>query len=386
MCLLYIILWIISARILTICGSSCWMHDKCLLQLRKFTQADEFHIYTSIVEAEVACSAAKDAYLCVTSAPECRVASEKASLSSILRGSARLLNEFCGFKSKRRPCCALRIAYLEHSKCYAGLGDRLNDCNDRYRASLEMILGIEELAEQNEQRYCSLKWFGNCVKRETQDYCGKVAAQIIRSYSMKAGQHHKAFVQKNGLCHDTIYGDEKMNDQFCQQKRFDKCYTHLQFFQGDQMEKKSFDEEFLSVCTAVRDIFQCLGRAFRRCLLSKQTRKLDARMQEVDADIEKNNVCAVSEDFSAYESYVQCVAGRLSQLEQCKSEFGNPAKYTSHTMPFQYYYQYFCASTARFERCLIMAANSGCGYAGRKIMSDIIQMAAVDLHRKCIST
>lgn len=52
-----------------------------------------------------------------------------------------------------------------------------------------------------------MQWLGDCVKKATQSYCGKVAAQIIRSYFMKAGQHHKKYVVKTDHCQDTLYGN-----------------------------------------------------------------------------------------------------------------------------------------------------------------------------------
>lgn len=42
-------------KILGATSSLCFIHDKCLTELKKFTQVDEFQVYTSLKEAESAC-------------------------------------------------------------------------------------------------------------------------------------------------------------------------------------------------------------------------------------------------------------------------------------------------------------------------------------------
>lgn len=359
----------------------CLIHDKCLAELRKFTQADEFHIYTSLEEAENACSDAKDAYVCVQSAPECRDLSEEARLSPLIRGSYRLLNEFCGYRSKRRPCCALRTAYLEHSSCYKEVGERLNNCNKNFRKSMDLILTMSSDQEQRKQRYCSVKWFGNCVRKATQSYCGKVAAQIIKSYVMKAGKPQKAFVEQNQQCHEAVYGQEEDEKNFCDQKYFQKCHVHLLFLQEYLVEDRlTDDDKYLSICAGVHDSLECLKQSLNRCMTSRQSKKFE-RLRENEL---QNEACLVKENvLQKYRGRMYCLAQHTHQLSECLLENQSLTEHLNNTIRPTYYNQHFCGLLRKVETCWIEKATSFCGDAGKRIMSDISLVAAFNLHQRC---
>lgn len=57
-----------------------------------------------------------------------------------------------------------------------------------------------------------MQWFGKCVKKAAQSYCGKVAAQIIKTYVTKAAKPEKIYVKQNKNCHGALYGKIILNN------------------------------------------------------------------------------------------------------------------------------------------------------------------------------
>ncbi|XP_035229694.1 uncharacterized protein LOC118201663 isoform X2 [Stegodyphus dumicola] len=354
------------------------------LYISFFTQnATHFYLHVFLI------SAAKDAYLCVASAPKkCKKSYDKEDvrLSPVFKGSLYLLRDFCGFRSRRRPCCALRTSYLEHKSCYKRVRKQLNECNDKYRTSLELIMGMQHLQEQKEERYCSMRWFSKCVKKATMQLCGRPAAKIMKAYATKVGMHHRSLYQKNKGCSTQLFGYQKISESLCQQNNFDRCYAHLHFshepaLSDDQMTE---GEEFLAVCRRIHDSFECLTRTFKRCLYNTQRQRFEKMID--DDMLERNYACPVDTKVADdYQSRSHCLSEIKPQMLQCKQVLENPTLYTNHTLPFEFYNRFFCQFIYSLADCVEGTASKSCGRKAKSVVHKVIQMAASNLLLKCMS-